>query len=76
MIVDDEDSNIVALQKLLENIESDTQIEGAHNATKAFDIIQRRFQENSPHHLIFVDVNMPVLDGFKSSKKIISIYAG
>jgi CheY-like chemotaxis protein len=63
LVVDDNMSNVYVLKKMLKSIgiESDE----AHNGSEAVDKFRK-----SPYKLIFMDVNMPVMNGLDASSQI------
>jgi two-component system CAI-1 autoinducer sensor kinase/phosphatase CqsS len=63
LIVDDENVNLKYSAKILENF--DFKVKTAMNGEKAIEILD---QENCD--LILMDINMPVLDGYKATKLI------
>ncbi len=65
LIVDDSKSNIIILKKQLSLIKPKAIIKTAESGLQA---IQKSNQEL--FHLIFMDIRMPILDGFETSSKI------
>jgi len=63
MVVDDNSMNRLLLIRLLENFEFDLQ--EAENGQRAVDL----YREWHPH-LIFMDMRMPVMDGYEATKTI------
>jgi CheY-like chemotaxis protein len=64
LVVDDNMSNVYVLKKMLKSLGVDS--DEAHNGAEAVD----RFRKN-PYRLIFMDVNMPVMNGLDASLLII-----
>ncbi|KAM3144455.1 hypothetical protein pb186bvf_003324 [Paramecium bursaria] len=71
LIVDDNEFNIVALQYLLEQFEilSDSEMSGVNCLTKVIE----RGKQNRQYQLIFMDIEMPIMDGIQTCKKIVEI---
>ncbi len=46
------------------------QIETTFNGQLAIDLVLQKNANNIPVHLIFMDVNMPVVDGLKATKTL------
>lgn len=68
LAVDDNPFNLYILMNYLkkENVE----IFEAHNGKECLDIIERHAADNKFFDLIFMDIQMPVLDGFETSRMI------
>ena len=73
LVVDDEEFNVMASQKMLKNLgyESDK----AYNGEECINLIKEKQKLNcncnkNYYKLIFLDIVMPVLDGIKAAKKI------
>ena len=65
MIVEDDKTNRFVLETILQN--SGVRITVARNGQEAVDLFR-----NNPFDLIFMDCQMPVMDGFKATEKIIA----
>jgi len=76
LIVDDSAYNLFILQELLltmENVDRET-IKQAYNGQEALDIITSRENlielSRSKFDIIFLDLHMPVLDGFQTIQRL------
>ena len=69
LIVDDSSYNIFVLEELVWSIDKDIRIDRALNGQLALTLIEERLQRDVPkkatHDLIFLDIHMPVLDGYQ-----------
>ena len=63
LVVDDNMSNVYVLKKMLKSIGVDS--DEAHNGAEAVDKFRKK-----PYKLIFMDVNMPVMNGLDASSQI------
>ena len=63
LVVDDNDINLVIATSLLQNSGYQTQV--AHNGEEALDILARH-----EFDAVFMDVMMPIMDGFEATKVI------
>lgn len=65
--MDDTSFNIIGLQSLLGFLQN-IQIEIAHNGKEAVEIMQKNAsaEEKSKIQLVFMDINMPVMDGMEA----------
>ncbi|MCB4809614.1 response regulator [Tamlana sp. 62-3] len=64
LIVDDNNLNIIVLKKFLESYSIKADI--ANNGLKAVET----FKQNRNYDLIFMDIHMPIMDGWEASKEI------
>lgn len=65
MIIDDEDINIIILEKMLSRYPLFSNIIKSNNPQKAFDIIM-----SSKPDIVFLDIDMPDINGIELAKKI------
>jgi len=71
LIVDDDEFNYIALKLLLKNMKFES--EYANNGKKAIDMIKSNNENkeiDEQYKIIFMDCNMPVMDGFCATKRI------
>ncbi len=69
LIVDDTAFNILGLKLILSNI-SNFIIDEAFNGQQAIDKIANSQQDALQYKLVFMDINMPVMDGYEASRII------
>ncbi len=67
LIVDDTPFNIEALISMFEDIEK-FEIYCTFNGELAIEMVENFHQNNNDFKLIFMDINMPVIDGLKATK--------
>lgn len=65
LIVEDEDRNFYYLKSLINFINPDIRIQYAHNGQTAINMV-----ETENFDLVLMDLKMPVLNGFETTKKI------
>lgn len=71
MIVDDNEDDRYLLKRLIKKLEIDIDIVEAADGTVALDFLvdfsnnKQRYGEGFPPALIFLDINMPLMDGFE-----------
>ena len=74
LIIDDNGFNIFSLKLLLEDYikVEDSQFDEAYNGKMALDLIEEKVKKccNRSYKLIFVDQNMPIMDGITMMKLI------
>ena len=63
LIVDDDESNLLLLKRFLEKMDV-----GVHLATNGMEAIE--FTGLMNVDVVFMDINMPVMDGVRASKKL------
>eukprot|EP00356_Strombidium_inclinatum_P015296 CAMPEP_0170486864 /NCGR_PEP_ID=MMETSP0208-20121228/5790_1 /TAXON_ID=197538 /ORGANISM="Strombidium inclinatum, Strain S3" /LENGTH=106 /DNA_ID=CAMNT_0010760943 /DNA_START=2857 /DNA_END=3177 /DNA_ORIENTATION=+ len=71
LIVDDQVFNIEAIKVILraDNIDLNNDIQEAYNGQQALDLVKERTAANM-FHIIFMDCNMPFMDGCTSTSLI------
>ena len=71
LIVDDTPFNVLVLEKFIKEIDAKTHIYKAFNGKEAVEqFIALKQQENRGFDLIFMDCNMPIMDGYEASVAI------
>ncbi|KAM3147837.1 hypothetical protein pb186bvf_000165 [Paramecium bursaria] len=65
LIVDDTPINLIALQLMINHIQQSLQIDLAYNGLQAVQLV-----EQTKYDIIFMDINMPVMDGLQATKLI------
>ena len=69
LVVDDDPFNIWAMQALFKNL--DAEIHSAYNGQEAIDkLIQQESDAKTKYNLIFMDCQMPIMDGCTATKLI------
>ena len=72
LIVDDEPYNILGLQILISQSSYpgiSNIIDFAHNGQEAYHLVKKASKAD-PYGLIFMDLSMPVMDGYEAAMKI------
>ena len=67
LIVDDSPYNLFVIKKLLAQMESIERIEKAMNGQEA---LQKIVENECCYDIIFLDLHMPILDGFQTIKQL------
>lgn len=68
LIVDDAKDNRVLLQHYFKNTNAHTDF--AYDGQQAIDLILHAKHENKPFHIVLMDMQMPVLDGYAATRKL------
>jgi len=68
LLVDDEVFNLMILEKLCSTI--DLPVEKAFNGKQALEKVQEIYKKGSEIRFIFMDVNMPIMDGYETTKRL------
>ena len=73
LIVDDEEFNVMASQKMIQKLGIDSDV--AYNGEECINLIKEKQKikcqcNKNYYQIIFLDIVMPVLDGIKAAKKI------
>ncbi len=67
LIVDDTPFNIEALMSMFQEI-TNFELHSTFNGQMAIDTVEKLYiDKNQRFHIIFMDVNMPVIDGLKAT---------
>ena len=74
LLVDDETFNLILLENLIQMNFPNIKMETALNGKLAFDKVKAADTQGTPFDLVFMDINMPEMDGFQSSKLICSSF--
>jgi len=76
LIVDDDSFNLAALETIIKPMRFSVQT--AFNGQEAYDLVVRRLEGCSinckPYKMIFLDCNMPVMDGYECAKKLRALF--
>lgn len=70
LLVDDQAFNLICLENLIESSFANSVIETALNGQIALDKVIENDKEGTTFDIIFMDINMPVMDGNESSRLI------
>ena len=74
LLVDDQVFNLILLENLIVTNFPNALIDKALNGKIALDMVLEQDDAGSPFELIFMDINMPEMDGFESSRLINQSY--
>lgn len=66
LIVDDNEVNLKLLKRYLDKRKADT-VDQARDGLEALEAVQRATE---PYDIVFMDLSMPVMDGFESTRRI------
>jgi CheY-like chemotaxis protein len=72
LLVDDDQINILVLSRFFNTFE-DCVYDLAFNGQQAVDKVKSRAMENLFYDIIFMDCNMPVMDGFEATRNILEL---
>lgn len=70
LLVDDQVFNLILLENLISDTFPNAVFETALNGKLALDKVKEADAEKKPFELIFMDINMPEMDGIESSSLI------
>lgn len=65
LIIDDDEIYVFALQHMIKNKELADSFELFENGKEALDYLQENQEVLQQPHVVFLDLNMPVMDGFE-----------
>ena len=69
LLVEDNDVNIIVAQTMIEEI--GLQVDVAKNGLEAIEMLrENQQQEQQPYSLVFMDCQMPVMDGYEATTKL------
>lgn len=71
LVVDDNVFNVLTLKMVLES-QFNIQADKAINGLEAVEAVQKR--KEHPYSLIFMDCNMPIMDGLEATSKILEMF--
>ena len=74
LLVDDQVFNLIVLEGIVSASFPNAEIETALNGKLAFEKVKEADAAGSPFALIFMDINMPEMDGIESSSLITRTY--
>ena len=75
LLVDDNEMNLFALKMILDKL-GNYSSDYALNGKEAVKMIKEKYADVScecRYQLVFMDINMPVMNGFKAQKKILKM---
>lgn len=72
LIVDDDQINIMVLSKFIETFR-DCEFSVAFNGKEAIDIVLKNAKKEVFFDLIFMDCNMPIMDGFEATSTLLKM---
>lgn len=70
LIVDDQVFNLIVLENLISASFPNAKIEKAMNGKIALETVEQKDREAEPFDMIFMDINMPEMDGIESTRSI------
>jgi len=70
LIVDDNDFNLLTLSSMMASFPFICTCDQAYNGEEALRLVERGEKD---YNLILMDVNMPVMDGFEATKRILAL---
>lgn len=65
LVIDDDDINIFIIKKIVEKTGYNVNMVSKTNGLLAIDYLKATFGQESFPHLILIDINMPVLNGWE-----------
>lgn len=74
LVIDDNASARIVLSGMLKNLHFE--VDDASNALGAFDRIARQIAKDSDYDIIFIDWQMPDINGFEAARRIRQLYSG
>jgi len=74
LLVDDQVFNLILLENLISESFPNAVMETALNGKLALDRVKEADAEKSPFELIFMDINMPEMDGIEASSLIVQSF--
>ena len=72
LVADDNEFNLFTLQQVL--LSYGLEADGAFNGKVAADMVKTQLETCCPYKIIFMDQNMPVMDGLQSTRAIKKIF--
>ena len=70
LVDDDNFTNIINDMILKDALGEEVVVESFQKPEEALEYIQKTYSENSDHTILFLDINMPVMNGWDSLKKL------
>ena len=75
LVVNDNNFSILIISKALAKLNYISKLDTAINGQAAFDMIKEKFEKTAQHYdIVFLDLDMPILNGFEACSNIIAYY--
>jgi CheY-like chemotaxis protein len=72
LLIEDDEFDIISVQRSLKQLTSDCQLLTAHNGSEALTLLHKKLEEPSGSlpHIVLLDLNMPRMNGMEFLKKL------